>query len=129
MSRYEEQLDQLIDGTLDNSTFKHVNHIGVAFEALQRERFFDAMATVANGITAAAQRAGAPEKFNATITMAYMSEIAERMEAKDYADADSFIAANPDLSSGSVLSRYSNGRAVSAKARRIALLPDLAPAA
>ncbi|PCJ07412.1 MAG: hypothetical protein COB16_10945 [Rhodobacteraceae bacterium] len=126
MTGYAQQLDQLIDGSLDNTSFGHINHIGVAFEALKREGFFDALATVANGITAAANRAGTPDKFNATITMAYMSDIAERMEAGAYRDADSFIAANPDLLSGSVLARYSKGRALSAQARRIALLPDLA---
>lgn len=129
MSNYSDQLDQLNDGTLDAGKFKHLDHIGVAYEALKRESFFDAMATVANGITAAASRAGAPDKFNATITLAFMCEIAERMEARNFPDADSFMAANPDLLSGSVLARYSEGRAVSARARRIALLPDLARSA
>jgi len=126
MTPYAQQLDQLIDGNLDNTSFRHINHIGVAFEALKREGFFDALATVANGIIQAANQAGAPEKFNATITMAFMSEIAERMEVAEYADADAFIAANPDLISGGILKRFSNGRAFSARARRIALLPDLA---
>ena len=126
MTTYARQLDQLIDDTLDASSFRHINHIGVAFEALKREGFFDAMATIAKDITNAAKRAGAADKFNATITMAYMSEIAERMEAHDYLDADSFIEANPDLTSGAILARYSDRRAVSAQARRIGLLPDLA---
>ncbi|MVO17186.1 hypothetical protein [Parasedimentitalea huanghaiensis] len=126
MSNYSDQLDQLNDGTLDASTFGHQDHIGVAYEALKRESLFDAMATVANGIAAAASRAGAPDKFNATITLAFMCEIAERMEARNFPDADSFIAANPDLLTGAILKRYSNGRAVTAQARRIAFLPDLA---
>ena len=125
MTPYAQQLDQLIDGTLDAGGFSHSDHVGVAYEALNRMDFFTAVATVANGISAAAQRAGAMDKFNATITMAYMSEIAERMVATNYEDGDHFIAANPDLLTDAVVSRFSKGRATSALARRIALLPDL----
>jgi len=126
MSDYARQLDDLIAGTLDAGGFRHVDHIGVAYEALERHGFFDALHIVANGITNAAARAGATDKFNATITAAFMSIIAERMEKGAYDGAQDFIDRNPDLVSGEPLKGfYSRERLVSERARRVALMPDL----
>ena len=125
MTDYENLYDELVNGTLDAATFRHVDHIGVAHQALTRAGFFDAVATVANGIAAAARRAGADSKFNATITFAYMSLIAERMAQMPGASTHDFIAANPDLISGEAVRRfYSTRRMTSDTAREIALLPD-----
>jgi hypothetical protein len=66
-----------------------------------------------------------PEKFNATVTFAYMSVIAERMQSAPAESAENFIAANPEILSGNVLSRYSKARMQSDLARNVALLPDL----
>jgi len=126
MSDYARQLDELINDTLDAGGFRHVDHIGVAYEALDRNGFFDALHIVAKGIDNAATRAGATDKFNATITAAFMSIIAERMEAQDYRDAQDFIDRNPDLVAGKPLKGfYSRERLVSDQARRVALMPDL----
>jgi len=127
MTDYAKLYDDLTNGTLDAATFRHADHIGVAHQALTRAGFFDAVTTVANGIAAAAQRAGADGKFNATITFAYMSLIAERMARMPKMSTQDFIAANPDLASGQAVRRlYSAGRMTSDTARDIALLPDLA---
>lgn len=126
MSDYARQLDELINDTLDAGAFRHVDHIGVAYEALERHVFFDALHIVAKGITKAAARAGATDKFNATITAAFMSIIAERMEKGAYDGAQDFIDRNPDLVSCAPLKGlYSRDRLVSDQARRVALMPDL----
>ena len=122
---YRRTLRHLADGTLDPAAFGHRDHVGVAYEALRQGDFFEATGRVAAGIRTLAERAGAPEKFNATITWAFMSLIAERMLTSDCADADDFIRDNPDLSDGSVLARwYSKQRLTSDLARAVALLPD-----
>ena len=127
MTDYEKLYDELVKGTLDAATFRHVDHIGVAHQALSRAGVFDAVATVANGIAAAAQRAGADGKFNATITFAYMSLIAERMAGMPDKSTRDFIDANPDLTNGRALQKiYSTQRMTSETARAIALLPDQA---
>lgn len=119
--------DALTNGTLDAASFRHTDHIGVAHQALTRAGFFEAVTTVANGIAATAQRAGADGKFNATITFAYMSLIAERMDRMPGLSTRDFIAANPDLASGQAVRQlYSAKRLSSDTARQIALLPDLA---
>ncbi|MBE1283601.1 MAG: hypothetical protein GJ676_09855 [Rhodobacteraceae bacterium] len=125
MNRYQTKLKDLCDGTLDAADFTHKDHIGVAFEALKQHDFFTALGHVSRGIETAALRAGATDKFNATITLAYMSEIAEQMEFVTYVDADALMDANPQLIKGGPLKRYSPGRATSKLARRTALLPDL----
>ena len=111
--------------SLDNSAFGHLDHVGVAYEMLRRHDFVDATARYAENIRALAAKAGAPEKFNTTITFAFMSLIAERMTSGDYADYDDFIARNEDLKSKHVLEKwYSPERLNSAAARRMFLLPD-----
>ena len=126
MSDYARQLNDLIDGTLDAGGFRHVDHIGVAYEALDRNGFFDALHIVATGIDRAAARAGATDKFNATITAAFMSIIAERMEKGAYDGAQDFIDRNPDLVAGKpLMGFYSRERLVSEQARRVVLMPDL----
>lgn len=115
--------------SIEPSTFGHRDHVVVAFDLLRRDDFVTAAAKYAACIRGMAEKAGAPEKFNATITLAFMSLIAERMHAGDYSDFASFEAANTDLASKDVLSRwYSKDRLTSPQARRQFLLPDL-PAA
>lgn len=120
---------QLLKGfeaqTLDPAGFKHRDHIEAAFEMLRRYDFMEASAKYAASIRGIAEKAGVPEKFNATITTAFLSLIAERMESGRYDDFNAFEAANGDLASMAVLDRwYSKERLTSDTARRLFLLPD-----
>ena len=109
---------------VDNSRFHHAEHVRVAFDLLRKLDFVEAAATYANGIRAIATKAGAPQKFNLTITYAFMSLIAERMAAMPQAGFEEFVSANPDLMSKSALAgRYSDERLHSDTARRVFLLP------
>lgn len=118
-------LEALDTGAIDPAQFTHRDHVVLAFEALRQDDFFTASARIARGLQALAHRAGAPEKFNATITHAFLSLIAERMREGE--DTESFLAANPDLLQGAALRhRYSRARLEDPRARRIALLPDRA---
>lgn len=122
---YFGKLRALGTGTLDPGEFSHLDHIGVAYEALSRHDFFEAASGVASGIRGLAEKAGAPDKFNATITWAYLSLIAERMRTTEHSGAADFIARNPDLADRGVLSPwYSKGRLTSDLARSTVLLPD-----
>ncbi|MEM8766946.1 MAG: hypothetical protein AAGE43_05860 [Pseudomonadota bacterium] len=105
--------------------FHHEDHVKVAFDMLDRYDFVDACSRYASTIRAMAQKVGVPEKFNATITFAFMSVIAERKAGMPGADLTSFLAANPDLLDKDVLTAwYSEGRLTSPTARRQFLLPD-----
>ena len=121
-------LDALVEGTLAPEEFSHRDHLVVAVQALSRHDFEEAHALVADGIRALTVRAGVPEKFNATITFAFMSAGAERMADYTDFDAERFLAAHPELLERDFLaSRYSPERLASPLARRLPLLPDRAP--
>jgi len=110
---------------LDASRFRHMDHVGVAYEMLKSHDFIDATAKYAENIRSIAAKAGDPEKFNTTITFAFMSLIAERMATTEHKSYDEFIARNSDLKSKDVLRRwYSPDRLHSDEARRVFLLPD-----
>mgnify|MGYP001818094783 CR=1 FL=1 len=121
-------LAALLDGTLDAEKFSHRDHVIVAYEALEGADFFTALGLVVGGIARLAASGGAAQKFNATITFAFVSLIAERMATTDHADAEDFMRCNPDLLTGTPLRRhYSSTRLASDLSRQVALLPDLAP--
>ena len=125
--RYAMMLQQMRDDALDACDFSHADHIGAAYQALEEEPFFEALALFARGIQGAAARAGAADKFNATISLAFMSLIAERRAEGWYHGAADFLARNADLSKRDLLDQwYSPGRLSGALARQVALLPDRA---
>lgn len=118
-------LQRLRDGTLDPAEFDHAAHVGVAYEALSRYEFFAALAMLADGLRDLARRAGVEDKFNATVTFAFTSLIAERMQQSPAADAERFLQDNPDLLERGVLAPwYSSQRLQQGMARRLAVLPD-----
>ncbi|MCU9847987.1 hypothetical protein OEZ60_08205 [Defluviimonas sp. WL0024] len=121
-----ETLAALETGTLDPAGFTHRDHVLTAWEALRRDDFFIAACRYASAIRRLAQSCGRPEKYSATITLAFLSLIAERMEpASD--DAERFLAENPGLLAAGILEHYySAERLASARGRRVALLPDRA---
>ena len=112
-------------GALDPATFTHVDHVAVAYEMLRTYEFLEACSKYAASIRALAEKAGAPMKFNATITLAFLSLIAERMSAGSYQNYDDFISRNADLKSKKVLEKwYSPERLTCDTARKVFVLPD-----
>lgn len=127
---YASMTDEFERYEVDAGSFSHQHHVGVAFEMLRRHAFLTAAYRYADIINTVATRAGAGEKFNATITVAFLSIIAERMNQRDYDDARDFMANNRDLLTQNPLtSLYSRERIMSAEARKTFLLPDLKPLA
>jgi hypothetical protein len=121
-------LDALGAGLIDAADFGHDAHLRVAFEAVNAHEFFDALARVAHGLRALAESAGVPEKFNATVTLAFVSLVAERARTGGYTDFDAFLSANADLRGNAILNGYfSAPRLATALAREVALMPDTVP--
>lgn len=110
---------------LDPAAFRHADHIAVAYEMLGKYDFLQATARYGESLNAIATKAGAADKFNTTITIAFMGLIAERMSRCTTKNSGDFIAQNPDLLSGDILeTHYSPERLKSDLARRVFLLPD-----
>lgn len=115
------------DCDIDASAFGHLDHVGVAYEMLRRNDFLTASLKYAECIDKIAKKAGAARKFNTTITLAFLSLIAERMQTTPNNSFDVFISQNQDLLSGNPLQKwYSPERLQSDLARSVFLMPDVA---
>lgn len=125
-SRYAEMARSFEAQDLDPAAFRHGDHVCVAYEMLRTYDFVDAAARYAGTIKSMAARAGVHDKFNATITLAFLSLIAERMGSTEHSGYDDFISRNQDLLSKDVLQTwYSPERLRSDLARSVFLMPDI----
>jgi hypothetical protein len=117
-------LDAFLACEIDNSRFHHAEHVHVAFALLKRHSFPEAVALFCASLKRIAVAGGNPGLYHETISVAFLSLIAERM-GEGGCDYESFAAANPDLYSKTVLERwYPPARLNSADARRTFLLPE-----
>lgn len=108
--------------------FHHVDHVKVAYQMLDKYDFVEACTRYAATIRTMAESVGAYEKFNITITFAFMSLIAERKNLIP-SDLKSFLESNSDLLNRNVLHDwYTEKRLASPAARCQFLLPDRVPA-
>ena len=118
-------LGRFLHGEIPAAEFPHREHVRMAFEMLRRHDFAETVLHYSRALRAMTQRAGRPEAFHQTVTIAFLSVIAERMESAGAADFESFARAHPDLLGKSLLARwYGPERLGSAAARRSFLLPD-----
>ncbi len=74
------ELARFLGGEREPAGFHHRDHVGVAYELLRRHPLLEAAPLYAAGLQAIALRAGKPGLYNETITLAFLSLIAERME-------------------------------------------------
>ncbi len=119
------ELDEFYAGRVSTPGFAHRDHVRMAFLALSRDPFTTAFARYSEGIRQLAVQAGRVEKFNQTITGAFLSLIAERLAVHPHVDFEAFIDANPDLLDTGLLDRYyTPERLAEARAKTIYLLPD-----
>jgi len=120
-------LERFVRGEIDPGMFPHEQHVRMGFEILRRHDFAETVHLYSRALRTMAERAMKPQAFHQTITIAFLSLIAERMQTGESAFAD-FAARNPDLLEKSILSRwYGAERLATDIARRIFVLPD-APA-
>ena len=128
MSADSPDLGRFLRAETDPATFPHREHVRMAFEMLKRHDFPETVLHFSRTLRAMAEKVGRPEAFHQTITIAFLSLIAERLEAGGAEDFAAFAQANPDLLDKTLLARwYRPERLASAAARRTFLLPDAAP--
>ena len=120
-----EELQRFIRGEMDATRFPHREHVRMGFEMLRRHEFVETALHYSRALRIMAARAGKPQAFHQTTTIAFLSLMAERLECASHTDFEAFASANPDLFDKSVLTRrYSAARLGSEAARRTFLLPD-----
>lgn len=115
-------------GALEKGQFGHADHVRVGYLYLRRYGFFAATERLVAHLKTLVARLGVPEKYNETITVAFMALINERLaERGDGGGWAGFAAQNPDLLSMDILGRYYPAALLrSEQARRVFVLAEQA---
>jgi hypothetical protein len=65
-------------GSVDPAAFPHAAHVRLGFEMLGRYDFGEAVSRFSRGLRLLANKAGKPQLYHETITVAFLAIIAER---------------------------------------------------
>ena len=121
-------LGRFLRGEIAAASFPHREHVRMAFEMLRRHDFAETVLHFSRALRGMARRAGKPQAFHQTVTIAFLSLIAERLDGGQWQDFGAFARDNPDLLDKGMLARwYRPERLASERARRTFLLPEPAP--
>jgi len=121
----DEELVALETGALDPARFPHPEHVRLGYEMLGRYAFSEALARFARGLRLLAAKAGRPEVYHETITVAFLAVIGERRGRVKHEDWRDFKAKNSDLLDKRCLERwYDADRLRSDLARKTFWLPE-----
>jgi hypothetical protein len=94
-------------GALQAGQFSHGQHVRVGYLYLTRMDFGRAVSRVSRGLKALVEKLGVADKYNETITVAFMALINERLGRDgDPGGWAAFARANPDLLDVDILYRY-----------------------
>jgi hypothetical protein len=125
MSPEERDLERFLRGDIAAADLPHREHVRMAFQILRRHDYLESAQRYSDALRLIAGRAGHPQAFNLTITIAFLALIAERMAGHEAEDFAGFAARNPELLEKGLLGRwYGPGRLGSPLARATFLLPD-----
>ena len=102
----EEELRAFEEGEIDPARFPHREHVRLGFEMLRRHSFLDAATRFATGLRRLTSRAGRPQAYNETITIAFLALIGERLARGASCDWAEFLARNNDLTNKRVLEHW-----------------------
>jgi hypothetical protein len=114
--------------TRDGRRFGHREHVHLTWLAVRRRGMPGAIDLVSAGIQRTARYAGAPQKYHATISRAWVEVVAHHATATPSTGFEDFAAANPELLDKRLLSRfYSSSLLATPAARTGWVLPDREP--
>ncbi len=120
----QDFLTRFAAGTLAPETFDHAAHIRAAFLLLQSMPFLEACIAMREGLRKIAAKAGKPNLYHETITVAFMAIVAGRI-AQGIAGWEALVATQHDLFDRALMQRYySNELLSSLQARSHFVLPD-----
>lgn len=120
-----QELVRFVHGETDAAAFPHREHVRMAFEMLRRHDFAESVWLFSRALRTMTTKAGKPQAFNQTVTIAFLAVIAERMESRAAVGFATFERDNPDVFDKHVLARwYPRERLAADLARRIFVLPE-----
>lgn len=86
--------------------FGHREHIHLTWLAVRRHGTTAAIGLVSNGIRRTARYAGAPQKYNATVSRAWVELVGHHSAEGDEDDFDDFVTRHPALLDKRLLTRF-----------------------
>jgi len=112
-------------GTLPPEDFGHRAHVRTACLYLAQRPFLEACIAMRDGLRAFAARVGKEGLYHETVTVAFMSLVAERRAAAPDLDWEALLARFPELCDRALLARYyAPGHLDSAAARACFVLDE-----
>lgn len=131
MSRHDDQAERfdvlLAEVMAGRHHFGHREHLHLTWLAIRRHGHAAALELISNGIRRTARYAGAPQKYHATMSRAWVELVGHHVAADAAPDFDEFAAANPLLLDKRLLSRfYESPTLATAAARNGWVEPDRA---
>jgi hypothetical protein len=124
----EAFLQAFEDCQLDPGKLRHVDHIRIAWLCVKRYGAADAEAKLLHGIRQFAERAGVPQKFMHTTTIAWTRLVAAQVNSSPADNFSEWIETHPELLGRNLLAKYySPGRLETREARSGWVDPDLTP--
>jgi hypothetical protein len=120
---FEELMAEVTTGR-----FGHRQHVHLTWLAVRRCGVPAAVTLVSDGIQRTARYAGVPQKYNATVSRAWVELVGHHAAEHDEDDFDAFAERNPALLDKRLLTRfYRPATLASAPARTGWVEPDLTP--
>ena len=108
--------------------FGHREHVHLTWMAVRQYGLPEAVKLVSNGIQRTARYAGAPQKYHATISRAWVELVGHHVGERREDDFTSFLDHNPALLDKGLLTRfYRSSTLARPDARTTWVTPDLAP--
>lgn len=128
MKNAEASRDELLaleSGTLNPALFRHSDHVRLGYEMLGRYPFGEAVTRFSRGLRLIAAKAGRPEIYHETMTVAFLALIGERRARATSGNWGEFSASNSDLMDKRCLEKwYGTEQLGSDLARRTFCLPS-----
>lgn len=108
--------------------FGHRQHVHLTWLAVRRYGTAGAVTLVSDGIRRTARYAGAPQKYHATVSRAWVELVAFHVDTEPDRPFDEFVEHNPGLLDKRLLTRFYRSSTLAAPAARTGWVePDLAP--
>lgn len=108
--------------------FGHREHVRLTWLAVRRYGTAEAIDLISDGIRTTARYQGAPQKYHATISRAWVELVGHHVDTSDATDFDTFAERNAALLDKRLLNRfYRSSTLAGAEARTGWVAPDLAP--
>ena len=128
MKDAEAQIAAFETGALDPAEFPHSEHVRLGYEMLGRYSFGEAISRFSHGLKLLAAKAGKPQVYHETITVAFLALINERRAAGANQTWTGFRANNADLFDKRCLEKWYGAEQLGTDlARRTFCLPTLPP--